>query len=81
MCRKFLKSNVMATMRRLGHSRADAREISILYMHHSDKVADPMGEHYDFSDEILQEEMELKRQAFTAHENSILGQVFAVLLT
>ena len=44
-------------------------------MHHSDKGADPMGEHYDFSDEILHEEMALKRLAFESHEASILTQV------
>ncbi|EDX28955.1 hypothetical protein AB01_2947 [Escherichia coli 2-177-06_S1_C1] len=34
-----------------------------------------MAEHYDFSDEILQEEIALKREAFEAHERSILAQV------
>ncbi|HEJ7999386.1 TPA: recombinase [Serratia liquefaciens] len=75
MCRKFLKSNIIATMRNKGHSRSDSKEISILCMHHSDKESDPMGEFYDFSDEILNEEMALKRQAFEAHETSILAQV------
>ncbi|CAG8998084.1 MAG: hypothetical protein CENE_00015 [Candidatus Celerinatantimonas neptuna] len=75
MCRKFLKSNVMAQMRRQGYSRADTREISKLCMHHSDKERDPMAEHYDFLDEITHEEMELKRIAFNAHEQSILSQV------
>lgn len=75
MCRKFLKSNIIAQMRARGYSRSDTREISQLCLHHSDKSADPMAEHYDFSDEILQEEMALKRQAFEAHEISILAQV------
>lgn len=75
MCRKFLKSNVIAQMRKLGYSRSDTKEISKLCMHHSDSKSDPMGEHYDFSDEILQEEIALKRIAFEAHENSILAQV------
>lgn len=75
MCRKFLKSNVIAQMRTRGFSRSDTREISKLCMHHSDKGIDQMAEHYDFSDEILQEEMALKRQAFEAHESSILAQV------
>lgn len=34
-----------------------------------------MAEHYDFSDEILNEEMALKRIAFEAHEQSVLAQV------
>lgn len=75
MCRKFLKSNVIAQMRVRGYSRSDTREISQLCMHHSDSRSDPMGEHYDFSDEILQEEIALKRQAFEAHENSIMTTV------
>ncbi|NEG58230.1 recombinase [Pantoea agglomerans] len=75
MCRKFLKSNVIAQMRAQGFSRSDTKEISMLCMHHSDKESDPMAEHYDFSDEILKEEMKLKRQAFTAHEDSIMVQV------
>lgn len=75
MCRKFLKSNVIAAMRDKGYSRSDSKEISILCMHHSDKESDPMGEFYDFSDEILNEEMTLKRLAFEAHETSILAQV------
>ncbi|HFF8940538.1 tyrosine-type recombinase/integrase [Serratia marcescens] len=75
MCRKFLKSNVIAAMRDKGYSRSDSKEISILCMHHSDKESDPMGEFYDFSDEILNEEMALKRLAFEAHETSILAQV------
>ncbi|QTL40969.1 integrase family protein [Xenorhabdus budapestensis] len=75
MCRKFLKSNIIAQMRARGYSRSDTREISQLCMHHSDNRPDPMGEHYDFSDEILQEEIALKRQAFEAHENSIMTQV------
>ncbi|AIN12727.1 MULTISPECIES: tyrosine-type recombinase/integrase [Yersinia pseudotuberculosis complex] len=75
MCRKFLKSNIIAQMRSRGYSRSDTREISQLCMHHSDKGADPMGEHYDFSDEILHEEMALKRLAFESHEASILTQV------
>ncbi|MDC9593543.1 recombinase [Xenorhabdus sp. IM139775] len=74
MCRKFLKSNVIAQMRARGYSRSDTREISQLCMHHSDNRSDPMGEHYDFSDEILQEEIALKRLAFEAHENSIMAQ-------
>ncbi|CDG20649.1 Site-specific recombinase, phage integrase family [Xenorhabdus poinarii G6] len=74
MCRKFLKSNVIAQMRARGYSRSDTREISQLCMHHSDSRSDPMGEHYDFSDEILQEEIALKRLAFEAHENSIMAQ-------
>ncbi|WP_217898167.1 tyrosine-type recombinase/integrase [Zobellella denitrificans] len=78
LCRKFLKSNVIAQMRARGYSRSDTREISQLCLHHSDKSADPMAEHYDFSDEILQEEMALKRQAFEAHEASILAQVALV---
>ncbi|KMV68816.1 recombinase [bacteria symbiont BFo2 of Frankliniella occidentalis] len=75
MCRKFFKSNVIAQMRAKGFSRSDTREISLLCLHHSDKSADPMAEHYDFSDEILQEEMALKKTAFEAHEASILTQV------
>ncbi|MBK5075151.1 recombinase [Budviciaceae bacterium CWB-B4] len=75
MCRKFMKSNVIAQMRKLGYSRPETKEISILCMHHSDREADPMGEHYDFSEEILQEEIALKRTAFEAHERSILTQV------
>ncbi|MGJ0579284.1 recombinase [Xenorhabdus bovienii] len=75
MCRKFLKSNIIAQMRAKGYSRSDTREISLLCMHHSDKNSDPMAEHYDFSDEILQEEISLKRQAFEAHEFSIMTQV------
>lgn len=75
MCRKFLKSNIIAQMRSKGHSRSDTREISQLCMHHSNKGDDPMAEHYDFSDEILNEEMALKRTAFEAHEASILAQV------
>lgn len=47
----------------------------MLCMHHSDRDNDPMADHYDFSDEILKEEMTLKRQAFTAHEESIMTQV------
>lgn len=74
MCRKFLKSNVIVQMRAKGFSRSDTREISLLCLHHSDRSIDPMAEHYDFSEEILQEEMLLKRQAFEAHENSILTQ-------
>lgn len=74
MCRKFFKSNVIAQMRGKGYSRSDTREISLLCLHHSDKSTDPMAEHYDFSDEILNEEMALKRQAFEAHETSILAQ-------
>ncbi|WP_273803571.1 tyrosine-type recombinase/integrase [Providencia rettgeri] len=75
MCRKFFKSNIIAQMRAKGYSRSDTKEISILCLHHSDKRDDPMAEHYDFSDEIMQEEIALKRQAFEAHENSILTQV------
>ncbi|MCW7547121.1 integrase family protein [Photorhabdus sp. APURE] len=75
MCRKFLKSNIIAQMRAKGHSRSDTKEISLLCMHHSNKNSDPMAEHYDFSDEILQEEISLKRQAFEAHENSIMTHV------
>ncbi|HEN5014670.1 recombinase [Klebsiella pneumoniae] len=78
MCRKFLKSNVIAQMRAQGFSRSDTKEISMLCMHHSDKESDPMAEHYDFSDEILKEEMTLKRKAFTAHEDSIMAQVALV---
>jgi hypothetical protein len=75
MCRKFLKSNIIAQMRARGYSRSDTKEISLLCLHHSNKTPDPMAEHYDFSDEILQEEITLKRQAFEAHEASILTQV------
>lgn len=75
MCRKFFKSNVIVQMRARGFSRSDTREISQLCLHHSDKSSDPMAEHYDFSDEVLQEEMTLKRQAFEAHESSIMAQV------
>lgn len=75
MCRKFLKSNIIAQMRSKGFSRSDTKEISKLCLHHSDKSVDQMAEHYDFSDEILQEEMALKRQAFEAHESSILSHV------
>jgi integrase len=75
MCRKFLKSNIIAQMRARGYSRSDTKEISQLCLHHSDNRSDPMGEHYDFSDEILQEEIALKRQAFEAHENSIMTNV------
>lgn len=75
MCRKFLKSNVIALMKERGYSRSDRREISLLCLHHSSKSDDPMAEHYDFSDEILQEEIALKREAFEAHERSILAQV------
>lgn len=78
MCRKFLKSNVIAQLRARGVSRTDTREISLLCLHHSDKSADSMAEHYDFSDEVLQEEILLKRQAFEAHEASIMAQVAAV---
>ncbi|HED1914418.1 TPA: tyrosine-type recombinase/integrase [Kluyvera cryocrescens] len=75
MCRKFLKSNVIALMKERGYSRSDRREISLLCLHHSCKSDDPMAEHYDFSDEILQEEIALKREAFEAHEQSILARV------
>lgn len=75
MCRKFLNSNVIAQMQAQGFSRSDTKEISMLCMHHSDKESGPMAEHYDFSEEILKEEMTLKRQAFTAHESSIMAQV------
>ncbi|MDO6525409.1 hypothetical protein Q4519_06900 [Motilimonas sp. 1_MG-2023] len=75
MCRKFFKSNVIVQMRAQGFSRSDTREISQICLHHSDRSIDPMAEHYDFSDEILQEEMALKRQAFGAHESSIMAQV------
>ncbi|MFD2179557.1 recombinase [Veronia pacifica] len=75
MCRKFLKSNIIVQMRQKGYSRSDTREISQLCLHHSDKHADPMAEHYDFSDEITQEELALKKVAFTAHEESILSKV------
>lgn len=75
MCRKFLKSNVIALMKERGYSRSDRREISLLCLHHSSKSDDPMAEHYDFSDEILQEEIALKREAFEAHEQSILARV------
>lgn len=75
MCRKFLKSNVIALMKERGYSRSDRREISLLCLHHSSKSDDPMAEHYDFSDEILQEEIALKREAFEAHERSILAHV------
>ncbi|MGF6559253.1 integrase [Erwinia aphidicola] len=75
MCRKFMKSNVIAQMRARGYSRTDTKEISILCMHHSDKKSDPMAEHYDFSDEILNEEMMLKELAFKAHEKSFLSLV------
>ncbi|MGR3754965.1 tyrosine-type recombinase/integrase [Edwardsiella anguillarum] len=75
LCRKFFKSNVIAQMRSKGYSRTDTREISLLCLHHSNKGDDPMAEYYDFSDEILQEEMALKRLAFQAHEDSILAQV------
>ena len=74
MCRKFLKSNVIALMKERGYSRSDRREISLLCLHHSSKSDDSMAEHYDFSDEILQEEIALKREAFEAHERSILAQ-------
>lgn len=74
LCRKFLKSNVIALMKERGYSRSDRREISLLCLHHSSKANDPMAEHYDFSDEILQEEIALKREAFEAHERSILAQ-------
>lgn len=75
MCRKFFKSNVIVQMRAQGFSRSDTREISQICLHHSDKSLDPMADHYDFSDEVLQEEMILKRQAFGAHESSIMTQV------
>ncbi|MEG0280765.1 MAG: recombinase [Morganella sp. (in: enterobacteria)] len=75
MCRKFMKSNIIVQMRRKGYSRSDTKEISLFCLHHSNKSDDPMGEHYDFSDEILDEEMALKRIAFNAHEESILAQV------
>lgn len=78
MCRKFLKSNIIVQLRARGYSRSDVREISKLCLHHSDKSSDKMAEHYDFSEEILQEEMELKRLAFEAHEQSILSK--AILL-
>ncbi len=78
MCRKFLKSNVIAQLRLKGYSRSDTREISQMCLHHSDSKADPMAEHYDFSVEILQEEMALKRIAFEAHEQSILAHVALV---
>jgi len=42
-------------MRAKGFSRSDTREISLLCLHHSDRSIDPMAEHYDFSEEILQE--------------------------
>lgn len=75
MCRKFLKSNIIAQLRQRGFSRSDTKEISMMCMHHSDNKSDPMAEHYDFSEEILNEEMALKRQAFEAHETSILANV------
>ncbi|ELI9033887.1 tyrosine-type recombinase/integrase [Morganella morganii] len=75
LCRKFMKSNVIIQMRRKGYSRSDTKEISLLCLHHSNKDEDPMGEHYDFSDEILNEEMTLKRMAFNAHEESVMAQV------
>lgn len=74
MCRKFLTSNVIALMKERGYSRSDRREISLLCVHHSSKSDDPMAEHYDFSDEILQEEIAFKREVFEAHERSILAQ-------
>jgi len=74
MCRKFLKSNVIAQLRAKGMSRSDVREISKLCMHHSDRSADQMAEHYDFSEEIMNEEIALKRLAFEAHEMSILAK-------
>lgn len=58
-----MKSNIIVQMRRKGYSRSDTKEISLLCLHHSNKDEDPMGEHYDFSDEILNEEMTLKRMA------------------
>ncbi|OOE36977.1 recombinase [Salinivibrio kushneri] len=71
ICRKFLKTNIIVLLRGKGLSRSEVREISALCMHH--KIdRDPMAEHYDFSDEILQEEMALKRVAFQAHAESIL---------
>lgn len=79
MCRKFFKSNVIAQMRARGFSRSDTKEISILCMHHSGNERDPMAEHYDFSEEILKEEMTLKRQAFAAHESSIMSQVALIM--
>jgi len=78
MCRKFLKSNIIAQLRSRGISRTDTKEISMLCMHHSGKENDPMAEHYDFSEEILKEEMTLKCQAFTAHEESIMAQVVLI---
>lgn len=75
MCRKFLKTNVITQLRVKGFSRSEVKEISQLCMHHSDGKADPMAEYYDFSDEILQEEIALKRLAFEAHEASILQRV------
>ena len=48
MCRKFMKSNVIAQMRAKGYSRSSTWKISLLFMHHSDKRPDPMAEHYDF---------------------------------
>ncbi len=78
LCRKFLKSNIIALMKEKGYSRSDRREISMLCLHHSNKGDDPMAEHYDFSDEILHEEMALKREAFEAHERSILAQAALV---
>lgn len=75
MCRKFLKSNIIIQMRAKGYSRSDTREVSLLCLHHSDRSVDPMAEHYDFSDEIMHEEMALKRIAFGAHEDSILAEV------
>lgn len=74
ICRKFLKTNIIVILRDKGHSRTEVREISALCMHHK-LDSDPMAEHYDFSDEILQEEMSLKRMAFTAHAESILCAV------
>ena len=78
MCRKFLKSNLLVQLRAAGYSRADATEISKLCMHHSDKARDPMAEHYDFSDELSNEEMELKRIAMTAHDSSIMEKVYKI---
>lgn len=71
MCRKFLKSNMM---KERVYSRSSRRQFSLLCLHHAGKSDDPMAEYYEFFDEILQEEIALKRYAFKAHEWIMLAQ-------
>lgn len=82
MCRKFLKSNVIAQMRGGEDSRVripskSACSVCIILIETvlPDRDRAPMAEHYDLSDEILKEKMTPKRPASTVHTDSIMAQV------